>query len=129
MSAPEGSAKVRPITARQREVLRLTAAGHSPTEVGRALGISSQAVHGHFRRVRVNGHAVPCRRQRSADLAAPSLSRVTADGALAAVSASIIEHERLVATRLDEVAAQIDELQRERTSLQDGMAALREMRA
>jgi DNA-binding Lrp family transcriptional regulator len=36
-------------------VLRLHRAGKNPTEIGEELGISSQGVHGHFRRLRDRG--------------------------------------------------------------------------
>jgi predicted ArsR family transcriptional regulator len=43
------------LTERQQQVLKLTTEGKNPTEIGEALGISSQAVHGHFRRLRAHG--------------------------------------------------------------------------
>lgn len=43
------------LTDRQQEVLRLTREGKNPTEVGRELGISSQGVHGHLRKLRQRG--------------------------------------------------------------------------
>jgi DNA-binding CsgD family transcriptional regulator len=39
---------VRPLSARQREVLRLTAAGHTSTQVGRLLGINPATVAHHL---------------------------------------------------------------------------------
>jgi DNA-binding MarR family transcriptional regulator len=43
------------LTDKQREVLRLHNEGKNPTEIGKAMGTSSQAVHGHFRRLRAHG--------------------------------------------------------------------------
>lgn len=43
------------LTDRQREVLRLAQEGKSPTEIGKELGISSQGVHGHMRRLAAHG--------------------------------------------------------------------------
>lgn len=43
------------LTERQREVLALVREGKNPTEIGKALGISSQGVHGHLRRLRGHG--------------------------------------------------------------------------
>lgn len=43
------------LTDKQREVLRLHREGKSPTEIGQAMGTTSQAVHGHFRRLRDHG--------------------------------------------------------------------------
>ena len=43
------------LTDRQRDVLRLHTEGKNPTEIGKALDITSQAVHGHFRRLREKG--------------------------------------------------------------------------
>jgi predicted ArsR family transcriptional regulator len=47
------------LTDRQTDVLRLTREGKSPTEIGRELGISSQGVHGHLRRLREAGLVEP----------------------------------------------------------------------
>lgn len=43
------------LTDKQREVLALVQEGKTPTEIGKAMDISSQAVHGHFRRLREAG--------------------------------------------------------------------------
>jgi FixJ family two-component response regulator len=43
------------LTERQGEVLNLVRAGRNPTEIGKELGISSQGVHGHIRRLRERG--------------------------------------------------------------------------
>lgn len=42
-------------TERQTAVLEMHKAGLSPTEIGRELGITSQGVHGHLRRLRKRG--------------------------------------------------------------------------
>lgn len=43
------------LTARQQEVLTLVREGKTPTEIGKALEISSQGVHGHLRRLAQRG--------------------------------------------------------------------------
>jgi predicted transcriptional regulator len=43
------------ITTRQRDVLRLHQEGKNPTAIGKELGISSQGVHGHLRRLSAKG--------------------------------------------------------------------------
>lgn len=43
------------LTERQRDVLRLHTEGKNPTDIGRELNISSQAVHGHMKRLRGKG--------------------------------------------------------------------------
>lgn len=47
------------LSPRAQEVLELTQQGKNPTEVGAALGITSQGVHGHLRRLREKGLLPP----------------------------------------------------------------------
>ena len=109
------------LTARQQDVLRLTQEGKNPTEIGRELGISSQGVHGHLRKLRQSGHlpsdanpARPRPRRASAD---GGRTPFNAAGTLAAVQATINEQHARLNAREEEIDGQITALRAEKAEI------------
>jgi len=94
------------LTERQREVLRLHEEGKTPTEIGQTLGITSQNVHGHFKRLRRRGLMGPAGGPRAAQ------SDILAD-----IRRVLQEKERDVDARLREIATSIQALETEREAL------------
>lgn len=104
-------------TERQQDVLRLHRAGRNPTEIGRELKISSQAVHGHFRRLRAHGLVEDTGEAR----AKPATKRTARNGrpfdpasALPAVTAAINEQRARLDAREAEIDAEIAALRDEK---------------
>jgi DNA-binding CsgD family transcriptional regulator len=109
------------LTDRQRDVLRLVREGRNPTEIGRELGISSQGVHGHLRRLRDRGlveaaaPAKPAARKRSANDRQPhAAAGFDPKSAIAAVQQAIVEQREQLDTREAEIDAQITQLRDEK---------------
>lgn len=107
---PEG------LTARQADVLRLTREGKNPTQIGEELGISSQGVHGHLRRLREKD-LVPAANERTPRRAAPRVLRSKPADAMAAVRATAAEQDRQLAARLDEIEGEQDALKAEKAAI------------
>jgi predicted ArsR family transcriptional regulator len=110
------------LTDRQREVLDLVNEGKNPTQIGAALGISSQGVHGHIRRLRGKG-LIPEDYGAPRPAAAPRKQRdsptaVDPHAAIMAAMAGIQEQRRQLEARLEAITA-------ERVGLDDEEAAVR----
>lgn len=113
------------LTDRQRDVLRLHGEGKNPTEIGEALEISSQGVHGHLRRLRQKGlveDAGPAR--------GPAAKRrgngrpITADDALEAVRATARAKRDELVGRKDEISVEIEALRTEAQKIDTTVAEL-----
>jgi DNA-binding MarR family transcriptional regulator len=121
------------LTDRQRDVLRLYREAKSPTEIGRALQISSQGVHGHLRRLRQKGLIEPLQRAPRATTAeaAPSderaRQRLAASLALKTVHETIAQQEQLIDSRQAAIREQIAELQAEYEDLSASKRELAQM--
>jgi biotin operon repressor len=114
------------LTERQRDILALVKQGQSATEIGRALGISSQGVHGHFQRLRSKGIEIPTQNgTHKASRRAPGDGGAPSGKALAAAQDAIKEHERRLLARVAEIDAEIRALQQERSETLGYVAHLR----
>jgi predicted ArsR family transcriptional regulator len=105
------------LTDRQTDVLRLTREGKNPTEIGRELGISSQGVHGHLRKLREAGLVEPLaapkrapKRPAARDSGAPFDPQDT----IRAVGQEITDQLDALASREQEIDATITELKDEK---------------
>lgn len=114
------------LTDAQRQVLELREQGLSPTQIGREMGITSQAVQGHLRRLRAKGAVEPLRRRgRGASLA------FDPGAAIEAVQHAIAAQRAAASARLGELDEQIKALQAEKKVVQrtitelDALAATR----
>ena len=107
------------LTDRQREVLRLHREGKNPTEIGRLIGISSQGVHGHFRRLVEHGHLEPRSRGLSSGAA-----RFDPDEPFANVLAAIAVELQRAEQRNCEIDEEIAGLAHERAELADTITKL-----
>jgi predicted ArsR family transcriptional regulator len=112
------------LTERQADVLRLTQEGKNPTDVGRELGISSQGVHGHLRRLRAKGllpdeEPRPRARRRNGRTPAPV-------DYLSAIRAAAERAEREILDRQAEIDAEIADLKREREALDGALEEVRQ---
>jgi DNA-binding MarR family transcriptional regulator len=122
---PNVTDDVSDLTDRQRDVLRLHQEGKNPTEIGAALGITSQAVHGHYRRLRarglIEGDAKPAaerrvttaRNARSRGPLAPFDPQDTVRVVVATITAQLDE----LNTRDEAVDAQIEALKVEKKAI------------
>lgn len=116
---PDEAQRISELTERQQAVLRLHREGKGPTEIGRELDISSQAVHGHYRRLRAHGlieetsPRVPATRQR------PGSARPARNGAEPFDPASTI---RVV---VQTITAQIGELNSREQEIDDEVERLK----
>jgi predicted ArsR family transcriptional regulator len=106
------------LTKRQKDVLRLVREGKNPTEIGKELGISSQGVHGHMRRLRDRGllpaadRAKPAGRPR-----ATANHKVSPTSALEAVRATVREQLEAIDARQAAIEREITALTEERDQL------------
>jgi predicted ArsR family transcriptional regulator len=112
------------LTERQADVLRLTQEGKNPTDVGRELGISSQGVHGHLRRLRAKGllpdeEPRPRARRRNGRTPAPV-------DYLSAIREAAERAEREILDRQAEIDAEIADLKREREALDGALEEVRQ---
>jgi predicted ArsR family transcriptional regulator len=112
------------LTERQADVLRLTQEGKNPTDVGRELGISSQGVHGHLRRLRAKGllpdeEPRPRARRRNGRTPAPV-------DYLSAIREAAERAEREILDRQAEIDAEIADLKREREALDGALGEVRQ---
>jgi predicted ArsR family transcriptional regulator len=112
------------LTERQADVLRLTQEGMNPTDVGRELGISSQGVHGHLRRLRAKGllpdeEPRPRARRRNGRTPAPV-------DYLSAIREAAERAEREILDRQAEIDAEIADLKREREALDGALEEVRQ---
>lgn len=102
------------LTDRQRDTLRLHREGKNPTEIAEALGISSQGVHGHFRRLRAKGLMEgDDRAVRASSRRRNGSGPVTADDALEAVRATARTQRNALIERKESITAEIDALKAE----------------
>lgn len=116
------------LTDRQRDVLRLAKENKNPTEIGRELGISSQGVHGHLRRLRTKGllpsapaptrRPEPPRDDRSFDPAST----------ISVVVKAITDQLAQLDARETEVNAEIERLQTEKREIADARKELEKLR-
>jgi predicted ArsR family transcriptional regulator len=109
------------LTERQRNVLHLVREGKNPTDIGKELGVSSQAVHGHLRKLRDLGFiSEPAGPPRGAAARKANGRRepVEPESALLAVQRAINEQLALVDARMAEIGAEITALEDERTRLE-----------
>ena len=117
------------LTDRQRDVLRLHREGKNPTEIGKALGISSQGVHGHLGRLRNHGliadDAPTAARTRSSSRRRVGQPAFDPARALDAVRATVRAQEEAILARQAEIDEQIAALQAERGELDSPLAELR----
>src|SRR5688500_8847872 len=99
------------LTDRQRDVLELHRKGKNPTEIGKELGISSQGVHGHMRRLKQRGLI----EDDGPKAGKKPKNGVTHDPskALEAVQATINQQEQNLMDRLDEIAHEREQLDAE----------------
>lgn len=102
------------LTDKQREVLTLVREGKNPTEIGAALGVTSQAVHGHLRRLR--GHGLlpdePTKPGRAASRARKN-GIFDPEDALAAVRSTIETQKAALNQREAQVRSEIEALTQE----------------
>lgn len=108
------------LTERQSDVLRLTKEGKNPTDVAKELGISSQGVHGHLRRLRAKRLLAPDAPKRKG-----ANGRAEVDY-LATIRLAAEQAEQDIRKRQSEIDQAIANLQAERDGLN---AALEEVRA
>lgn len=116
------------LSERQREVLALVREGKNPTEIGNALEITSQAVHGHLRRLRGHGLLAdePTAPGRAAARRRRELNgRFDPDDALAAVRAAAERGIADAEARKVEIDVEIGRLKEEQAKLTDAVAELR----
>lgn len=114
------------LSERQREVLELHNAGKNPTQIGRELNIKSQAVHGHFRRLRDHGYDIEgpqprAARERKSGRSGP----FDATDALAVVHRAATEGIASAENRQAEIDKEIAALKAERKKLDGTIAELR----
>ena len=120
------------LTDRQRDVLRLHRDGRNPTEIGKELGISSQGVHGHLRRLRGHGliedgapAAKPAARKRSAnERHRGAASAFDPAAAIAAVQQAITQQHTQLDDREAEIDAEIARLRDEKKAIAAARAEL-----
>lgn len=121
------------LTERQQAVLALTQENKNPTEIGKELGISSQGVHGHLRKLRAAGLLPELAGKKAADNGRSDT--VTAAGAFREIQQSIARQQRDLATQLPRIdkaiEAKQDEikaLKRERSEAEKAIARLEELK-
>lgn len=112
------------LTDRQRDVLRLLREGKNPTEIGRELGISSQGVQGHMRRLRQKGLAEPAASPRTVAPAANARTRGPAApfdpaSTIAAVQQAIADERAKLDRREAEINAEFERLRAEQQAITD----------
>lgn len=110
------------LTEKQRQVLELHNEGKNPTEIAEALGISSQGVHGHFRRLRSKGlmPEEPGRRRPTPNGRHP----VSADDALEAVRETVRTQRQGLEDRKTAIATEIKALKTQDEEIDQALAAL-----
>jgi DNA-binding Lrp family transcriptional regulator len=108
------------LTERQRDVLRLQREGKTPTEIGNELGISSQGVHGHLRRLRDHGliERGAAKPAKPRDARAPGPRRFDPASTIAAVQQTIATQRAELDTREAEIDAQIEQLREEKRAIE-----------
>lgn len=114
------------LTDRQKEVLELHNQGKNPTEIGNALAISSQAVHGHFRRLREKGLIPGDGPPRAAAAKRRPNARRGLDAAAAvdAVRQAAEQQRDAIHGRQQEIDAEIASLNAERSELDGALQAI-----
>lgn len=117
-------ATIEGLTDKQREVLELHNDGKSPTEIGKALGITSQAVHGHFRRLRASGlvpdtgAAKPAAAKRPARITAPNGRQAFDPGsAINAVKLAAAQQRRELDAREQQIDGEIEALKADKKAI------------
>lgn len=118
-----------------RKVLDLYRAGTtSPTEISKALGVTSQAIHGHFRRLRERGLIPPVgeptgrparsgRRERGVE------ARIDPHAAIMAAVEGIRQQEAALQTRLEQIGEDRLGLDLEEKQINESLNALKAMQA
>lgn len=110
------------LTDRQKAVLELVRKGKSPTAIGKELGISSQGVHGHLRKLRerglVDSEPVRSKKPRNGVTVNPAK-------ALEAVRAAIDEQEQALLQRLSDIDEERQALDGEAAEIQATLGQLR----
>jgi predicted ArsR family transcriptional regulator len=123
------------ITDKQREVLSLVEEGKTPTEIGKAMDISSQAVHGHLRRLREAGVLPPAApkpvattaRRPAAPSVASSNARLDTHSVLNAVKLAAAQQRDALNGREAAIDAQIETLKAEKKGIADARKELDKM--
>lgn len=117
------------LTDRQRAVLRLTQEGSNPTEIAREIGITSQGVHGHLRKLR-QMKLLPERQgaARRPTRPADGGDVVSAENALAAVRRAVEEQAEAILARQQAIDLEIAALEHERVELEKALAELEHYR-
>lgn len=123
------------LSEKQRQVLELHNKDMNPTEIGKALGITSQAVHGHFRRLRDHGYdtgttqpgraAARARKATPPNATPPNGVPYDAHSALAMIQQTAAEGIALAENRKDEIDTEIDALRAEKKELDGKITELR----
>lgn len=111
------------LSEKQREVLTLVRDGKNPTDVGRAMGITSQAVHGHLRRLRSRG-LLPEGPAKSGRASAPSNGFDPAN-ALAAIHAAARQQVTEIEARMTAIDAQREALTAEKKTLASALTEVK----
>lgn len=105
------------VSPRAAEVLALTKEGKNPTEIGTQLGITSQAVHGHLRRLRDKGLLPPDPRARGKAGTDNGRSEFSAAGAFREVRASIARQQQELDRHMAGLDRQLEELDRRKNEI------------
>jgi hypothetical protein len=135
MTATLDPATIEGLTDKQREVLELHNDGKSPTEIGKALGITSQAVHGHFRRLRASGllpdtgAAKPAAAAKRPSRPAVPNGRQTFDpgSAITAVKLAAAQQRRELDAREQQIDGEIDALKAEKKAIGEARRELNKL--
>lgn len=98
------------VSPRAAEVLALHKDGQNPTQIGQALGISSQAVHGHLRRLREKELLPPDPKAKTKAAKDTNGRSFSAEAAFAEVRASIERQQRDLDTYIIDVDREIERL-------------------
>jgi SOS-response transcriptional repressor LexA len=127
MTKPKAKARVGNdgLTDRQRDVLRLHGEGKNPTQIGEELGISSQGVHGHLRRLRGKGLIEGTARTAPVPVAVPDNGRpLTAADALEQVRQAAATQRQQLADRKAQIASEITSLNAQDAEIDAALAEL-----
>lgn len=124
------------LSERATQVLTLTKAGKNPTDIGAELGITSQAVHGHLRRLRDKDLLPPDPKAKAKARTENGRPDFTVDTAFAEVRASIARQRDDLDTYMVEVDRELErieerkkELKKERAEAEKAKERLAELEA
>lgn len=124
MTKPKAKARVGNdgLTDRQRDVLRLHGEGKNPTDIGTELGISSQGVHGHLRRLRDKGLIEGT--GRTTPVAVPNGRPLSAADALEQVRQAAATQRQQLVDRKAAIASEITSLKTQDAEIDAALAEL-----